>query len=663
MAVFIKPSPMNELAKLIGEAAGSGARIYQDEKNIRSLSDVYSDKFGYSKEQARAIARNPTQALALMKFEAAKEKAMSAEDQETRKKQQAIDLLLSAKKANNIRKASGKISRAFGSSRIGKIFGGNASEQEINSRIDSLKKNELIKDLDIALPSGEDDPDISDALFDEALFKLGYKGEERKVAQDETDLAERDLDSQDVAAKAAPGLMPNAPVDDIEQDEIMDPAAMQMQQQMGTRTPVGQQMPQGTSMEGIGDQALNLGKSALSGLYSGVTLPAQALEAARGYFNPEQPSQQQMEDQAMRDARQRQAMGLAPAPEKDARLREALRTPIKGLKREDAYKFLGGKEEQDLFAKSANEFVGDVTEQLPLAAVTGAFGALSNVPKALQYIGITQGAGNLAKWLSKEAGESEGFANTVKLGATLLTAYGLGPTLKSVAQSTETAAENSIPEFARASAKNDGQIKDAAWELNQVLSKTKNGYSGELDKLRSLTNSSQRILYRDALDAVQDVRFGDYKLSEEAKDAVKIFYDGLSKDMLANSEIPEASKKLFRNAKELMNNYNKSEEAVSFLAQIPRVKTAVKNEGLTGLLGLGLLSTYSMPAATIGAGALAGKKVWDFGKGMHQFATSEAMRDYYLKMMNAAVQKDGVQAAKYLFDLNKVAEQKNKKKR
>lgn len=681
MAYIMRPSPMTELAKLLGQAAGTGARIYQNERDIGSLSNLYQQQLGYDKDASRAMARNPQQAGAFFKIEAARQKRRTEEEEKENRKRQAIEMLEGAKKSNQVRKEKGRISRALG--RIGsRIFGGDPQEQEQQARYDILKKNQTIKDLDIALPKGTDDPDVSDALIDEALFKLRGTDEQDDTANAAPTAQESTTDEaqpQEDEAQAIANEQPtdnqgdqggNPPIEAMQfpQQQSMDQEPQQPQQ-LGRRTPVGQPLPQGTSLEGLPSEALNIARnlipSAASGLYSGATLPVQALEGIRGMINPSGPlSPQEQQQIGQRVGRQREIMGLSPkgnqeATNRELRQQEILRQPLNIPSREDAYKYLGGTEAKSLFEKSLNEMVGDVTEQLPLAALTGAFGGVSNALRALKGIGITQGAGNFAKWLAKEAGESDEFANTAKLGTTLLTAFGMAPQLKEVARNTYTAAENGIPSGLPVSARNKADIQSAAFELNGILNRPTSGYTGDLTILPYVANA-QKLEYKDAFDAIKSIRLSDNNLSKASRVALDTFYRRVVKDLKSNPEVPKSTTELFNKAADMWRNLKNSEDAVSFIASLPVVGRALKSNDLAGLLGIGLIGTYSPTAAVLGAGTMGIKKGMDIAQALNLMSKSPAMRDYYGKVMKAALQYDGANTAKYLFGLNKMVEAKTK---
>lgn len=73
MAVGFKPSPMGELAKLLGQSIGGAARIGVGESTARQMGGIYQQENpDLTQQQALALARNPQAAKGYFAVKAAR---------------------------------------------------------------------------------------------------------------------------------------------------------------------------------------------------------------------------------------------------------------------------------------------------------------------------------------------------------------------------------------------------------------------------------------------------------------------------------------------------------------------------------------------------------------------------------------------------------------
>lgn len=653
MAYIRRPSPFGELAKVLGGVADDIQR-YRDTEQLATAYEPYFD----SRKQARSAARNPQVASGLFKMKAAQAKQQKA----VTDKEDALNKLEAAKKAISTKKQLGMIGD------LKQWFAGSSPERdEAKTLYESLKKNPVIKEMGIPLPAAKDDLDVQLAFIDQAMSKLGgseQKEEEQPITEGQRQNAEEELDVQDVASEA---LGTEGPVDDAENDEYMDEAAVQMnqemgspeaqqgmqqnmRQQMGSRTAPGQQQ-QGTSLQGLPGEIAEVGRSLPAAVASGAggvvrslaEIPSAIKSGVQGIG---ESLSQQLPPNAQEQFRRSQEFAQQGPQYEDI---------IKNIpSRQEIYKKLGGKEASTEFGKALLEFSGDVPEQLALGMVMGGVGPMQ---QALKAAGMVQGAGNFAKFMAKTVGgASEDTANSFKLGASLLTAYNMGPKLQKAAGDMYAAAESELPDTLRI--KDPNRVGEVAFRIRNNIANTTTGFQGDPNVFSPMINGG--ATYKDALRAIKEINT-EGNVSKALKQEADVLRGYLMKDMRANRDVPKEAIKLFDKAADMWKNLKNANNAIDEIGTNATVRKFISEGGFNGLVNLGLIGAFSYPrtrkmaVASVGLGGL-----WSLGRVSQMMMTSPAMRQYYSNLMTEAVKQNAPGIVREAKKLNAVIEKQLK---
>jgi len=315
--------------------------------------------------------------------------------------------------------------------------------------------------------------------------------------------------------------------------------------------------------------------------------------------------------------------------------------------RESVSKYLGAPQKNESDAmKALRETAGDIGEDLAIGLPLGLMsGGLSSVGQALKLAGVTEGAGNLAKYMTKKLGFGEGAQETVKLGTSLLSGLGMGPSLKNIAKETYKKQLASLPENVGPKNRN---VRDTLQDVAQYFSKPGSGYGAVNEKMTKMMMPN--FSYKDALEFASEVRLKDIKNPTSAA-YLKDYNNILKQSIKESKSIPKKSIDLLIDADSMWRGTKESEKAIEFIADIQRVGSLVKNGGPTGLAVL--LASGSKIPALVGAGGLALAGANKMRVAMQQFATKPAIRNAYAKMMQAALEKSTPQVIRYATKLDK----------
>lgn len=700
MAIIQRPSPIGELAKILGNVAGD----VQKYRDIGTLAQAYEPYFD-DPRTARAAVRNPQQAMALMKFKATEAKRKEKEKEEKSDDSHAIELLQAAKGQLETKQEIDTGYPIYERLRA-RVKGEREETQAVKALYKTLRQNKAIKNLGIVLPNATDESILQISLIDRALEQLGgAKGdaeeaekktereeapEERadretreaqapgELSKEQRQGAEDELDVQDVAAQAAPELQA-APTPDLEQDEQMDPAAIQMQQEMGqppttpsprglggaqlpqqlgqispqaqlpqqlgTRIPEGQQLPQGQSLAGLPSEALNIGRSAVAGAGGA---PRQVGELAG-------LAQRGLEYLPIAGSALQAGREAGTIPDITAL---AQKLPA----REQIFDALGGKKaDAGTLERSIQNLAGDVPEQLAWAAMLGVAGGVPAMKTAVQRVFKNvlgaQGFGNMAKFLTEKVTGPGQFADGVKNAVSFMYAVGQGPTLKKVASDVYTEAAAELPDTLRV--KDIANVNRVGAELHALISEGSSGFQGTNSFLFHpflVGNGS----YKQGLEALKQVEQSN--VIPKVQRAASAFRKYLMDDLQSNRDVPQKAKDLFKQGSHMWREYKMAEDISNTISNSPQVQKLVKENKLKGLLRMGIYGiTYPIRATgqAIGAGLDVG---WRTMEGIYQWATDPNMRRYYNEVTKSAMEMDGADIAKGLQKMEKVYSAPNKQR-
>lgn len=654
MAVIFRPSGAGQLAEMLGTLGGAGIQKIMQERALGRREELFK-----SKNIDPRLARQPA---SVQSFVAASERAQAATAKEARKagekqrttaedKVHATEQLAAAQKTVDIMKERSGFSKAAHGV-LGfamKTFKQTPEEEALLTGIlKGLYKNPELKAKGITQTTGSDPVGAIQKTLDEVGTALGITPEEAKAATEATPKEEAGV--EDTEGLRAPTEAP--PEEEIPQEEQQQQMAAQIPQEAQQQPPLPpdqppiepqQQVAQPRQDGGLLQQVGQIPGAAEVGAGIG-GLPRVAASLANLVQRPGQYLAEKIAPEDLREALQkgREQMPLA-------QLERAL--PTRG----EVFQKLGGKVAETELGRAGQELAADIGEeaaiQIPLALATGGTSMLIPV---LKRIGIVKGVGNLAKWLTKEAGASEGVANAVKMGTSLMAAFKMTPSLKESAITNLRKAEESLPEGLIV--KDQLRLTPVMRRVADIASKPESGYAGDLEVFApAYTN---RMSYRDAFKAIAEAETAGNP-SPILDRAVETARNILKRDMKANPSVPASAARFMANGNEQWSQMKAGENVESILQGVPRLSSKLLKGGL-GSIGLfSLVSAPKFVAAGIG--------MWGFSKGsdflsaLNLFATNPQMRDYYTNMIAAALSNNIPQTVRFAESLDKSIKSKIKK--
>lgn len=301
--------------------------------------------------------------------------------------------------------------------------------------------------------------------------------------------------------------------------------------------------------------------------------------------------------------------------------------------------------------ESIQEFASDVGSLLfPLGGTTkfGKVAKLAGVP-------------NLAKFLTKKLGGSEGLQEGVKLGTTLLSAFGMQDSLKERAKQMYDKIEEIVPDSATISTK---PLREAMHKVAKFSSRgninvgSKKAINEVLNAVDEIS-SGNRIGIKDLISFKQDMNESLTKAFKDYPRAAKYLSEitqGINDVLKSNPEIPANVSKLLTDADNIWVGLNAGNKAAGFIK-----KYSDKLSKYSALTGLFSPITAIKGIATGAAGALTSplsSGLIGFTKNM---ANNPTVRNEYAKMVSAALKDSGPLFLKHAEKLNNALEKEQPK--
>lgn len=691
MAILYKPNPYGELGKLLGDLGGD----IQRHRDTGTLSKAFRPYFEDEKT-ARAAARNPGAARALMKMKAEEAKSKRKEELEKDETKQAIDLLQSAEQFISLQAETEKNKYFFQKSPFYKRYLQQAEKnrESLKALYTSLNNNKTIKDLNITLAQSKDDPLVQMGYVKKALEDLGVnKKEESKEApaeekateetreatipskekkepiinESERENAENELDVKDVVAKIDP-TMQDAPVDDAEDDEYIDQAAINMAQSnrqpmapgmeqeqeqqaglagnrpqeignlsptapqaapIGKRYAPGEAGPRSTSFEGFGGEVVNTGKAAAAGLAGAPRALGETLGSIQ-----QLPENLPLIGDPLKAFREGTGLDIGKA---------AQYLPS----RKAIFNALGGKEAAPgSLESSILELAGDIPEQIALTAALAGAGKVKGMVQAVKgmfkHIVGSQAAGQTAKFLTEQVVGPGQFADGVKPIVSLAYALGVGPTMEKVAKDVYKEALYELPDNVRP--RNLANLQREGTKIHNLIKEGGSGFQGTDANIfapfvakNGIKTSLTPATYKRGFEALEQLEKSPNltPMLERAKEGFKKY---LKEDFYTNPHAPQDSVKL----------YKQGDEMWSQLKNATTINKIFKDSSkLTNLLGRGKL------AALVKLGFYGGAVTQEF---LYNLAYRPNLRRFYKEALQSAMNIDGRGVAEALVKMNKAAQ-------
>lgn len=301
--------------------------------------------------------------------------------------------------------------------------------------------------------------------------------------------------------------------------------------------------------------------------------------------------------------------------------------------------------------ESIQEFASDVGSLLfPLGGTTK-FG------KAAKLAGVP----NLAKFLTKKLGGSEELQEGVKIGTTLLSAFGMQDSLKDRAKKMYDKIEEIVPDTASISTKPIREVMDKVTKfsgrgnINVASKKAVNEVLTALDEI----SSGDRIGIKDLIAFKQDMNeslTNAFKNHPRAGKYLSEITHGINNALKNNPEIPKNVGKLLSDADNIWIGVNAGNKASEFIKKYSEKLS--KYSALTGIfspitaikgIGAGAAGALTSPASA----SLIG-----FTKNL---ANNSTVRNEYAKMIGGALKDSGPIFLKHAHKLNDALEKSQPK--
>lgn len=296
--------------------------------------------------------------------------------------------------------------------------------------------------------------------------------------------------------------------------------------------------------------------------------------------------------------------------------------------------------------ESIHEFANDIGALMfPLTGAT-------KIGKAAKIAGVP----NLAKFLTKKLGGSEELQEGVKLGTTLLSAFGMQDSLKTRAKKMYDKIEEIVPETASISTKPIRDVMDKAAKfsgrgnINVASKKAVNEVLTALDDI----SSGNRIGIKDLIAFKQDMNeslTNAFKNHPRAGKYLSEITQGINNALKNNPEIPKNVGKLLTDADNIWIGVNAGNKASEFIKRYSDKLS--KYSALTGLfspitaikgIGAGAVGALTSPAS---AGLIGFTK---------NLASNPTVRNEYAKMIGGALKDSGPIFLKHAHKLNDTLE-------
>ena len=296
--------------------------------------------------------------------------------------------------------------------------------------------------------------------------------------------------------------------------------------------------------------------------------------------------------------------------------------------------------------ESIQEFASDIGSLMfPLAGAT-------KLGKAAKISGVP----NLAKFLTKKLGGSEELQEGVKIGTTLLSAFGMQDSLKARAKKMYDKIEEIVPDSASISTKPIREVMDKATKfsgrgnINVASKKAVNEILSSLDEI----SSGNRIGIKDLIAFKQDMNeslTNAFKSHPRAGKYLSEITQGINNALKNNPEMPRNVGKLLTDADNIWIGVNAGNKASEFIKKYSDKLS--KYSALTGLfspitaikgIGAGAVGALTSPAS---AGLIGFTK---------NLASNPTVRNEYAKMISGALKDSGPIFLKHAHKLNDALE-------
>ena len=293
------------------------------------------------------------------------------------------------------------------------------------------------------------------------------------------------------------------------------------------------------------------------------------------------------------------------------------------------------------------DFINEVASDI--GSMMFPIGGAQKIGKAL----LVSGAGNAAKYLSKNVGLSEGNQNRVKLGTMLITTMLGGKGLRDSGSEKYTEAESLI--------KPDSTIPSVSvknvWQDSYDW--IKKGYSGSKDKApfkNYLDEFKERFLSRpdaNIRDIIQFKKDAGKILREsvgnvskkdwnELQSQISKFYGGINNVLKKSPAMPNGAAKLLDQADNIWSNVKQAEKTSSWIKS--KANTLSQKGGGYAVLGKvlgGSFSPVALAASGVGAvGSAASSSASNTLTFLKSLGNNPTVAKEYAKMINAALKEN-----------------------
>lgn len=301
--------------------------------------------------------------------------------------------------------------------------------------------------------------------------------------------------------------------------------------------------------------------------------------------------------------------------------------------------------------ESIHELASDIGSLMfPLTGAT-------KLGKAAKIAGVP----NLAKYLTKKLGGSEELQEGVKLGTTLLSAFGMQDSLKTRAKKMYDKIEEIVPDSASISTKPIREVMDKVTKfsgrgnINVASKKAVNEVLTALDEI----SSGNRIGIKDLIAFKQDMNeslTNAFKNHPRAGKYLSEITQGINNALKNNPEIPKNVGKLLTDADNIWIGVNAGNKASEFIKRYSDKLS--KYSALTGLfspitaikgIGAGAVGALTSPSS---AGLIGFTK---------NLANNPTVRNEYAKMIGGALKDSGPIFLKHAHKLNDALEKSQPK--